>query len=76
MISGGLPGPGMGGITGGGISVGTWVPGSGVVARVMGIMVFSIRWESQEGYPLRCRRTANLTSEASKAPASSATRAD
>lgn len=45
MISGGLPGPGMGGITGGGISGGIWVPGSGVVAKVRGIMVFSNRSE-------------------------------
>ncbi len=39
MISGGLPGPGMGGITGGGISGGIWVPGSRLLARVVEFMV-------------------------------------
>jgi hypothetical protein len=35
MISGATPG--IGGMTGGGISGGIWVPGSGSVANVMGI---------------------------------------
>jgi len=37
MISGGLPGPGIGGMTGGGISGGIWVPGSGVASVIEGM---------------------------------------
>lgn len=40
MISGGLPGPGIGGMTGGGISVGIGVPGSVGVANVIEGMFF------------------------------------